>query len=408
MAHSFTREQFHDLVWTKPLTHLAKEFGLSDVALHKVCKKHAIPTPPVGWWAKKAAGKPVRVTPLPPAPKNSGHPIIIADRELRNEPRGIAAVREAARIRAWSAPTDGTASHPLVVRTITSLRKAQADYTGLVRGEPQAGLVNCEVALASLDRLETILRRIVAAAGQQGFDLKAGPQFAAFSGPEEDVEFSVRETYRRMKHEPTDKERAAEAKWDRLREHYNNRPWDLDWSKRPKVDEWDWIPTGQLAVELEHVWSRDSISPRRKFADGRVQRLEGLASDIAVGLAVTAAVKHSSRLRREEEAGQAEEAQRMRELAKRAAHIEERRSAALAAILGDVSELENLQRLMTDLQAAISDTPDTRVAEFFAWGGKHLAERKAALSGSGLAALFERQRLFGTDDDYLFRPSTRY
>lgn len=67
MARVFTREQFYELVWSKPMTHLAKEFAISDVALHKICKKHGIPNPPLGWWAKKAAGKKVKQTPLPEA-----------------------------------------------------------------------------------------------------------------------------------------------------------------------------------------------------------------------------------------------------------------------------------------------------------------------------------------------------
>lgn len=29
------REEFYDLAWSKPMTQLAKEFALSDVALHK-------------------------------------------------------------------------------------------------------------------------------------------------------------------------------------------------------------------------------------------------------------------------------------------------------------------------------------------------------------------------------------
>src|SRR3546814_19586430 len=65
MSRTFTREELYELVWSKPMTHLAKDFALSDVALHKICRKHAIPNPPLGWWAKKAAGKPVTRTPLP-------------------------------------------------------------------------------------------------------------------------------------------------------------------------------------------------------------------------------------------------------------------------------------------------------------------------------------------------------
>ena len=59
MSKRLTRQQLHDLVWDRPMTKLAKEFGLSDVALHKICRKFRVPTPPVGYWAKKAYGKPV-------------------------------------------------------------------------------------------------------------------------------------------------------------------------------------------------------------------------------------------------------------------------------------------------------------------------------------------------------------
>lgn len=53
------------MVWSKPMTHLAKEFDISDVGLAKVCRKHDIPLPGLGHWAKVAAGKKVKTIPLP-------------------------------------------------------------------------------------------------------------------------------------------------------------------------------------------------------------------------------------------------------------------------------------------------------------------------------------------------------
>lgn len=44
MSQRFTRQEFYELVWSKPMTHLAKDFRLSDVALHKICRKHDIPS----------------------------------------------------------------------------------------------------------------------------------------------------------------------------------------------------------------------------------------------------------------------------------------------------------------------------------------------------------------------------
>ena len=36
---------------------LAKEFGISDVGLAKVCRKLGVPVPGRGYWAKKVAGR---------------------------------------------------------------------------------------------------------------------------------------------------------------------------------------------------------------------------------------------------------------------------------------------------------------------------------------------------------------
>jgi hypothetical protein len=100
VARVFTREQIYELVWSKPMTHLAKEFAISDVAVHKICKKHGIPNPPLGWWAKKAAGKKVKQIPLPEAKAGTADRITIADGDLSRESSALASVREHARIRA--------------------------------------------------------------------------------------------------------------------------------------------------------------------------------------------------------------------------------------------------------------------------------------------------------------------
>ena len=47
-THRLSRQDLYELVWARPVTQIAKEFGLSDVALHKICKKHRIPVPARG------------------------------------------------------------------------------------------------------------------------------------------------------------------------------------------------------------------------------------------------------------------------------------------------------------------------------------------------------------------------
>jgi hypothetical protein len=72
MANSITltRQDLYEKVWTTPMLTLAKEFNLSDVGLAKICKKHDIPKPGKGYWAKLAHGKRVEKRPLPNAKNN--------------------------------------------------------------------------------------------------------------------------------------------------------------------------------------------------------------------------------------------------------------------------------------------------------------------------------------------------
>ena len=60
-----SREELYRRVWETPVTHLAKDFDMSDVGLAKACRKHAIPLPPVGYWAKLKHGKGGARPPLP-------------------------------------------------------------------------------------------------------------------------------------------------------------------------------------------------------------------------------------------------------------------------------------------------------------------------------------------------------
>jgi hypothetical protein len=52
-------------VWAKPVVKVAEQYGVSDVAIHKICKKLDVPIPPLGYWARVYAGAKVKKTPLP-------------------------------------------------------------------------------------------------------------------------------------------------------------------------------------------------------------------------------------------------------------------------------------------------------------------------------------------------------
>jgi hypothetical protein len=62
---TLTRESLYELVWSEPMSQLAKEFGITDVALAKRCRVVDVPIPYRGYWARKAAGQNPPQLPLP-------------------------------------------------------------------------------------------------------------------------------------------------------------------------------------------------------------------------------------------------------------------------------------------------------------------------------------------------------
>jgi len=53
----FTRKELYDLVWSEPLTTIAKKYQTSDHILRSTCKKYNIPLPKSGHWMKIQFGK---------------------------------------------------------------------------------------------------------------------------------------------------------------------------------------------------------------------------------------------------------------------------------------------------------------------------------------------------------------
>ncbi len=60
-----SRKELYKKVWTTPMIHLAKEFGISDRGLAKICQRYDIPRPRLGYWAKLEHGKKVSKVPSP-------------------------------------------------------------------------------------------------------------------------------------------------------------------------------------------------------------------------------------------------------------------------------------------------------------------------------------------------------
>lgn len=61
---SFPAQELFEKVWSTPVLNLAREIGVSDVAVGKACRKAGIAVPRRGHWAKPATNRPK--SPAPP------------------------------------------------------------------------------------------------------------------------------------------------------------------------------------------------------------------------------------------------------------------------------------------------------------------------------------------------------
>lgn len=60
------RDELYELVWSKPRTTIAKELGVSDVRVGKLCRDMNVPAPPRGFSANKECKRKRRKFAKPP------------------------------------------------------------------------------------------------------------------------------------------------------------------------------------------------------------------------------------------------------------------------------------------------------------------------------------------------------
>lgn len=118
---TLSRQRLYEDAWKTPLRKLALQYGVSDVALGKACRKHGIPLPGRGHWTQVAHGKsPAR--PRLPSAESRTKITLYPDRKQAApwKPEG-----PFGEITAASA--SGSLRHPLVISTARLLLAQRAD-----------------------------------------------------------------------------------------------------------------------------------------------------------------------------------------------------------------------------------------------------------------------------------------
>ena len=274
MQAAYDREELYRKVWEQPLLKVAKEYGVSSVALGKTCRKLSVPVPGRGHWAKLAHGH--KSVKQPPLPKLDKVPVIQRSPVIQRESimsdqndSEFAAINQLLSSGALNPPTlDPSARpHPLIRQTASLLRsRSRKDEHGILLPREQDGL-NVKVSEGTLERALQVMWRVIAVLERQDFSVEVseGRTFALING--ERVCFGIEEPIRKV---VMQKPRVAKTT-DR---------WDYD-------EEVKYEPAGKLTL-LIHASTWGKYEQRSRWSDAKIQRIESVIGDFVAGLMRTA------------------------------------------------------------------------------------------------------------------------
>jgi hypothetical protein len=290
---TLTRQDLYELVWSKPLVELAKDFGLSDVALAKRCRKLAIPVPGRGYWARVAAGQAPR---QPPLKKREDQPLdysalsFSAPREpsenRNSQPPGTAeevALRERIATLRPSPGTDHNPASPSVKRTAVLLKRPWRREITWSRGDKSGPVTRIETSSLVADRALRLADQLLVSASMVDWQFQAPPK------PEES-NTGYRRQYAPLPDAPVygclfvEGEPLAFRIDERHRQvdHFLTE-YEKEQSRRGRLcfpPRWDLVPTGELRLHLLHTNSTSAI---RTWKDSAKRPLEEQINAVLLG-----------------------------------------------------------------------------------------------------------------------------
>ena len=316
-----TRAELYEKVWATPVRTLAKGFGMSDVGLAKICRKHDIPVPPLGYWRRAETGHQVARPPLHPV-KNGPETLDIYVRERLKPELAALAAEPAPEI---AIPRE--VSHALVVRTEKLLTHGKESQKKLI--VPKNGaLAHLLVSREQISRALRIMNALFLALEERGQSVSWSKEEDAtltLAVDGETVRFCVLEITESLRHVLTPEEQ--------------KHPW-----MAPK---WDYKLTGKLQFRVDNL--PYSAGVRGTWSDGKCQRLENCIGDFIVGLRVAAAAIKKNRQETEERERRWEEERKQKEEQRRKAAEHKRKAEFVTGLMRNWEGAQNVRTFVSAL-----------------------------------------------------------
>lgn len=366
---SLTRDDLYKRVWEKSTVQLAKVLGISDVAIAKLCKKHRVPKPPLGYWARVQHGQKVRRPPLPKLDEKELQ-IVRFQRWDSPEDQVVHDVETARKIAAEKEATNQVVVgdqleelHPLVERTHKSLVSAAADERGIVRPKAKQCL-DVAVSKANVDRSMRILDALIKALETRGFPVSVvdgeNGRKTLVHVLDEPLAIGLSEKTDCKKRPPTPEQVERQARYG--------------FSYYPTI--YDYTPSGKLKLSIL-TGGYDNL--RRNWTDLVHRLVETCLNPVIAALIKVAEREKADRIESERREREWQEAQRRREEEARRIAEEKARVVDFDAKASAWNKSQELRGFIDAVEHAANQQigqidPESNLGKWLAW-----AKRRADL-----------------------------
>jgi len=379
---------------------VAKDYGLSDRGLAKLCERNDIPVPPRGYWARKRAGYKVRQMPLP-ARKEEGSQQIIIQKHEHALPQEVMQAMETAQQRVQATalvPLSSPESdlHKAIKATAKALRKAKPSAeTASANANGHCGVT---VGLASVERAIVILDAIARALDEQGLALQPLGTKMRIAKDQNELTFTLTEYIQKQQHVPTPEEKAKEEKRLAKRER-DIRLGIYSYSNEKAYPEYDFIRTGELGIQITDEYVRGA---RRSWKDGKRQRLEDMIDEIAVGMVAYLAGIKARREERERWHEQYRINQERREIATQHRDREGKRREFVIKAAEKITEIDSLEKFLLQIQVDSEVSTADEFTRMVEWVRDRIDSLKAGLEREKLLSSLQKNELFPENDTLIW------
>ncbi|MBZ4644664.1 MAG: hypothetical protein JG777_153 [Clostridia bacterium] len=363
--NTYDRQKLYEEVWSKPVVQVAIQYGVSDVAIHKICKSLQVPVPPRGYWAKFKAGIKMPKPPLPSAKgitRKTGSRTFTGIKKAEEPPEVLAFLDETDRDRVLMAaqeiqmPAENATPHKKIAAYKSVIKEwnkkdkkpqgAQRDIKNFYDRPPfLAGVVSNESLPRVFRILDALYRQVERLGGTVNNNLSL-----EIRG--ETVHMEISEAQDVVDHVLTKEEAQALLV-------YKDAKRRNSWASEPQIRKHDYIFNGRIRI---------CIREHRYFRDSEKSNNESRIGELLIELYEQSEVIKQKRLAAQEAERKRKEEERHREERRIRYNDEVEKTIALMNIAQDYDMAYKIRAYIAALES--SEDVNEKTAAFIDWAKK--------------------------------------